>query len=119
MKEKTIKAVLKIKDNKAYSVFEETNEWQELNGCEERRELAVELSAQQLKVAEIEKQLEVEKRILKALKEQDNILVGCGYCRISQPVYKRTGGVTVQDNNGNYVIEAYEHEEDCLHKKAV
>ncbi len=116
LNKKEIEESLQIENGKVYAVFSSQQTRRQLNGCEERKNLAEEILAKQTELESLKKQVEQATSELTNLLELDNKLVGAGCCKLDTPVYKKIDGITQNDENGNPIIDHYTHDEFCSHK---
>lgn len=117
LNEKIIKEQIKIEDDKVYACYASEETKRQLNGCQTRQELAIQILNKQNEIETMQIRLNILTKELAELIEIDNQLTGKGYCKIDRPSYKKIDGIVQKDDTGAPIIEKYIHDEYCSHKE--
>lgn len=108
MNQKILQEKLIIRDNVAFGVFEEINEFRKIDGCAYFKEKVEEQKVLEAKKVELEQEIKNLENQLQLNKKEQLLLESSGYCPMDTIAYTRIGGVVT----GEYLT----HRKDCLHK---
>ena len=107
MNQKILQEKLIIRDNVAFGVFEEINEFRKIDGCAYFKEKVEEQKILEAKKVELEKEIEVIENQLQLNKKEQLLIESSGYCPMDATAYRLNGALT----------QPYKtHRKECEHK---